>query len=193
MAEREGFEPSVQLPVRRISSAVLSTTQPPLRRGNHVEREARLASRRARLAEARAVRKPRLAIILRHTRFRGMNRTHQNIFGVEPPPVSHARFGIGAVVRHRVFPFRGVVFDIDPVFANSDEWYDSIPEDVRPAKNQPFYHLLAENGDTSYVAYVSQQNLLPDDEEGPVDHPEVDEMFDEFRDGRYELKRELRH
>jgi len=122
-----------------------------------------------------------------------MNRTHQNIFGIEPPPVSHARFGIGAVVRHRVFPFRGVVFDVDPVFANSDEWYDSIPEDVRPAKNQPFYHLLAENGDTSYVAYVSQQNLLPDDEEGPVDHPEVREMFDEFRDGRYELKRELRH
>lgn len=134
-----------------------------------------------------------LAIILRRTRFRRMNRTHQGIFGIEPPPVSHARFGIGAVVRHRVFPFRGVVFDIDPVFANSEEWYDSIPEDVRPAKDQPFYHLLAENGDTNYVAYVSQQNLLPDDEEGPVDHPEVGEMFDEFRDGRYELKRELRH
>ena len=106
---------------------------------------------------------------------------------------THAKYHIGQVLRHRKHPFRGVVFDVDAMFSNTEEWYDNIPEDSRPSKDQPFYHLLAENGDTSYVAYVSQQNLLPDDEEGPVDHPEVDEMFDEFRDGRYELKRELRH
>ncbi len=122
-----------------------------------------------------------------------MDNSYTSLFGVEPPAISHARFGIGAVVRHKVFPFRGVVFDIDPVFANSDEWYESIPEEIRPAKDQPFYHLLAENGETSYVAYVSQQNLLPDDDEGPVDHPEVREMFSEFRNGHYVLKRELRH
>jgi heat shock protein HspQ len=122
-----------------------------------------------------------------------MSNLHPSLFGIEPPEVSHARFGIGAVVRHKVFPFRGVVFDIDPVFANSDEWYESIPEEIRPAKDQPFYHLLAENGESSYVAYVSQQNLLPDDEEGPVDHPEVRQMFSEFRNGHYVLKRELRH
>ncbi|WP_299010730.1 heat shock protein HspQ, partial [uncultured Caulobacter sp.] len=73
-----------------------------------------------------------------------------------------AKFAIGQVVRHRIFPFRGVVFDVDPVFANTEEWWQSIPEEIRPTKDQPFYHLLAENEDNSYVAYVSEQNLLPD-------------------------------
>jgi len=91
--------------------------------------------------------------------------------GVPMPAVATARFTIGDVVRHRMFDFRGVIFDIDPVFANTDEWYESIPEDLRPSKEQPFYHLLAENGESSYVAYVSQQNLLRDDSEEPVDHP----------------------
>ncbi len=109
------------------------------------------------------------------------------------PSVAHARFGIGEIVRHRIFAFRGVIYDVDPVFANSEEWYQSIPEDIRPPKDQPFYHLLAENSDSSYVAYVSQQNLLPDDEEGPVDHPEIKGIFGDYQDGRYVLKRELRH
>ena len=112
---------------------------------------------------------------------------------IEAPRHARARFGIGEVVRHRVFDFRGVVFDIDPVFANSDEWYEAIPEAVRPRKDQPFYHLLAENGDSSYVAYVSQQNLLGDADNGPVDHPQVAELFDDFADGRYRLRRGLTH
>ena len=112
---------------------------------------------------------------------------------VEAPPVTHARFAIGDVVRHRLFDFRGVVFDIDPVFANSEEWYNAIPQEVRPHRDQPFYHLLAENSDSSYVAYVSQQNLLGDAEAGPVDHPSVDELFEEFEDGRYRLRQVLRH
>ncbi len=82
-----------------------------------------------------------------------------------------AKFAIGQVVRHRIFPFRGVVFDVDPVFANTEEWWQSIPEDIRPTKDQPFYHLLAENEDNSYVAYVSEQNLLPDDSGEPVGAP----------------------
>lgn len=109
------------------------------------------------------------------------------------PPVAHARYGIGDVVRHRIFDFRGVIFDVDPVFANSEEWYLSIPEDVRPAKDQPFYHLLAENAESSYVAYVSQQNLVPDEEEGPVDHPAISGMFEGFDGGRYRLKPLHRH
>jgi heat shock protein HspQ len=113
--------------------------------------------------------------------------------GVPVPPVSHARFNVGDVVRHRMFDFRGVVFDIDPVFANTDEWYDSIPEDARPRKDQPFYHLLAENAESSYVAYVSQQNLLPDDTDEPVDHPAIDGLFDQYSDGRYRLRPEHRH
>jgi heat shock protein HspQ len=109
------------------------------------------------------------------------------------PPVSHAHFSIGDVVRHRVFDFRGVIFDVDPVFANTEEWYDAIPEEIRPRKDQPFYHLLAENGESSYVAYVSQQNLEADDEGGPVDHPALSGIFTAFEDGRYQLRREHRH
>ena len=107
--------------------------------------------------------------------------------------VAHARFGIGDVVRHRVFDFRGVVYDVDPVFANTEEWYAAIPEDIRPRKDQPFYHLLAENGEMSYIAYVSQQNLLVDDSEEPVDHPEIGGLFEGFAEGRYRLRRERRH
>jgi heat shock protein HspQ len=112
---------------------------------------------------------------------------------LEAPTHSVARFGIGDVVKHRVFDFRGVVFDIDPVFANSEEWYEAIPEDVRPKRDQPFYHLLAENDDSSYVAYVSQQNLLGDSEGGPIDHPSVAQLFEDFAEGRYRLRRSLTH
>nr|WP_240653224.1 heat shock protein HspQ [Sphingomonas crocodyli] len=109
------------------------------------------------------------------------------------PPISHARFAIGDVVRHRIFEFRGVVFDIDPVFANSEEWYESIPQDMRPAKDQPFYHLFAENDEGSYVAYVSQQNLVRDDSDEQIEHPAIAGLFDGFVDGRYHLRREHRH
>ena len=109
------------------------------------------------------------------------------------PPIVHARFTVGDVVRHRLFDFRGVVFDVDPVFANSEEWYQAIPEEVRPRKDQPFYHLLAENLDSSYVAYVSQQNLVGDQQAGPVSHPAITGIFEDYRDGRYQLRREHRH
>ncbi|PXA97706.1 heat shock protein HspQ [Nostoc sp. 3335mG] len=109
------------------------------------------------------------------------------------PQVAVARFALGDVVRHRHFDFRGVIFDVDPVFANSDEWYEAIPEDIRPRKDQPFYHLLAENDDSSYVAYVSQQNLEADDSEEPIDHPAIDGMFDAYEPGRYRLKPGHRH
>lgn len=108
--------------------------------------------------------------------------------GVTAPPIAHARFSIGDVVQHRKFGFRGVVFDIDPVFANSEQWYESIPEDMRPDKAQPFYHLLAENGESSYVAYVSQQNLVADDSDEPVDHPAIPGLFSSYADGRYRLR-----
>ncbi|WP_082516154.1 heat shock protein HspQ [Sphingomonas sp. Leaf412] len=109
------------------------------------------------------------------------------------PDVAHASFSIGDVVRHRMLDFRGVIFDVDPVFANSEEWYQSIPETLRPRKDQPFYHLLAENAESSYVAYVSQQNLVPDDSEEPVEHPAIAGLFDRLDDGRYGLKPLHRH
>jgi len=104
-----------------------------------------------------------------------------------------ARFAIGDVVRHRIFDFRGVVFDVDPEFANSEEWYEAIPEAIRPTREQPFYHLLAENAESTYVAYVSQQNLVPDDSDEPVDHPAIGTMFDRLEGGRYRLRPEHRH
>jgi len=109
------------------------------------------------------------------------------------PRQIRSRFGIGDIVRHRLFDFRGVVFDIDPVFANSEEWYESIPEDLRPKRDQPFYHLLAENEESSYVAYVSQANLVTDAEGGPVEHPTLSQLFEQFKDGRYRMRRSLTH
>jgi heat shock protein HspQ len=102
-----------------------------------------------------------------------MNKTHT------------AKYTIGQVVRHRLYPFRGVVFDIDPVFANTEEWYESIPAARRPSKDQPFYHLYAENAETEYVAYVSEQNLLPDSSGEPLRHPQVAEIFEKDRSGSY--------
>lgn len=112
---------------------------------------------------------------------------------VTAPLVERARFAPGDIVRHRMFDFRGVIFDVDPVFANSDEWYEAIPEDIRPAKEQPYYHLLAENDDSSYIAYVSQQNLVVDPDGGPIDHPQVEVMFDGLGDGRYRVRAIHRH
>jgi len=114
--------------------------------------------------------------------------------GAMPPKIDIplARFAIGDVVRHRLFDFRGVIFDVDPEFANSEEWYEAIPEELRPAKDQPFYHLLAENSESAYIAYVSQQNLAHDDSDEPIDHPAIPTMFDRLEDGRYLLRPEHR-
>jgi heat shock protein HspQ len=105
--------------------------------------------------------------------------------------IRQAKFQIGDVVRHRIHPFRGVIFDVDPVFANTEEWWLSIPEELRPRKDQPFYHLLAQNAQTTYIAYVSEQNLLPDAEHGPVGHPQVESLFAGFVEGRYLPRRRV--
>ncbi|PKP99228.1 MAG: hypothetical protein CVT76_00815 [Alphaproteobacteria bacterium HGW-Alphaproteobacteria-15] len=86
---------------------------------------------------------------------------------------TRAKYHLGQVLRHRKHPFRGVVFDVDAMFSNTDAWYENIPEDSRPSKNQPFYHLLAENDQSHYVAYVSEQNLMPDETGEPVDGARV--------------------
>ena len=96
-----------------------------------------------------------------------------------------AKFAIGQVVKHRIFAFRGVIFDVDPTFANSEDWWLAIPEDMRPRKDQPFYHLLAENGESTYVAYVSEQNLLPDESGEPIRHSQVAEIFVKDKSGGY--------
>ncbi|MBY0258319.1 heat shock protein HspQ [Methylobacterium sp. J-078] len=99
-----------------------------------------------------------------------------------------AKFGLGAVVRHRIYPFRGIVFDIDPVFDNTEEWWLAIPEEVRPRKDQPFYHLLAENAESEYVAYVSEQNLVPDTSGEALRHTGIAEVFERGADGSYRMR-----
>jgi len=99
-----------------------------------------------------------------------------------------AKFQIGQIVRHRYYPFRGVIFDVDPTFSNTEEWWLSIPEEIRPKKDQPYYHLFAENDETEYVAYVSEQNLVPDSTGEPLRHPDIHEIFDGFQDGLYQTR-----
>ena len=113
--------------------------------------------------------------------------------GLAQQPPRRAKFAIGQVVKHRIHPFRGVIFDVDPVFSNTEEWLASIPEEVRPRRDQPFYHLLAENAQTTYVAYVSEQNLLPDDSGQPVGHPQATLIFDSFDHGQYHLRHGIGH
>ena len=104
---------------------------------------------------------------------------------------TRAKYHLGQVVRHRKHPFRGVVFDVDAMFTNTEEWYEAIPEEARPQKDQPFYHLLAENDQSYYVAYVSEQNLVADNSGQPVDHPDLDDLFGPFEDGQYPLQFQL--
>lgn len=104
-----------------------------------------------------------------------------------------ARFSVGQIVKHRIYPFRGVIFDVDPVFANTDEWWEAIPAEMRPRKDQPFYHLLAENQDSEYIAYVSEQNLLPDDSGEPLRHPQIGEMFETRVNGAYRRRATAAH
>ena len=104
-----------------------------------------------------------------------------------------AKFSIGDVVRHRFHPFRGVIYDVDPTFSNSEDWYQAIPAEVRPARDQPYYHLLAENAETTYEAYVSEQNLLPDDSGERCRHPLIESLFQELPGGRYAPRERVSH
>ena len=106
---------------------------------------------------------------------------------METQSVRAAKFSIGQVVKHRIYPFRGVIYDVDAEFGNTEEWWLSIPEDIRPAKEQPYYHLLAENEETTYEAYVSEQNLLVDRSGLPISHPDVSVLFGELNDGKYKI------
>ena len=102
-------------------------------------------------------------------------------------------FNIGDIVKHRIYPFRGVIVDVDPEFSNTEEWYQSIPAEIRPSREQPYYHLMAENTETFYTAYVSQQNLVNDGENGPLEHPDLEEIFSGMDHGKYHLKNEVRN
>ena len=105
----------------------------------------------------------------------------------------HPLFNIGDIVKHRIYPFRGVIVDVDPEFSNTEEWYQSIPAEIRPSRQQPYYHLMAENTETFYTAYVSQQNLVGDGQNGPLEHPDLEEIFSGMDHGKYHLRNEVRN
>jgi heat shock protein HspQ len=132
--------------------------------------------------------KRRRNLVLRAKKIKYMMISPPLTVGMDRMKIVAPNFSLGAIVRHRLHDFRGVVFDIDAEFANTEEWYQSIPEHMRPRRDQPFYHLLAENPESYYVAYVSEQNLVEDGTNGPVDHPKVPEFFDRLEDGRYIFK-----
>lgn len=104
-----------------------------------------------------------------------------------------ANFTVGDVVKHRMFDFRGVIYDVDPTYSNDDDWYEAIPKELRPRKDQPFYHLFAENNDSSYIAYVSQQNLVADGISGPINHPQIRDIFGEWNEDHYQLRAQLKN
>ena len=99
--------------------------------------------------------------------------------------VVETNFSIGQVVKHKFLDFRGVIFDVDPEFNNTEEWYQSIPSQIRPSKDQPFYHVFAENEEIFYIAYVSEQNLIDDVESGPANHPDIKKIFSHFDGNAY--------
>jgi heat shock protein HspQ len=112
---------------------------------------------------------------------------------MSPQILRQAKFSVGQIVRHRLYPFRGVIYDVDPTFSNTEEWYQSIPAERRPSRDQPFYHLLAQNAQGGpYEAYVSEQNLLPDAENGPITHPMIEIMFEKIAGDHYVLRPQRR-
>tara|TARA_B100001167_G_C16767147_1_gene304927 strand:+ start:485 stop:817 length:333 start_codon:yes stop_codon:yes gene_type:complete len=101
--------------------------------------------------------------------------------------IIETQYAIGQVVKHKFLDFRGVIYDVDPEFNNTEEWYQSIPSSIRPKKEQPFYHVFAENDQVFYSAYVSQQNLQIDDSKVPIEHPDVSDFFGEFNGQTYSI------
>ncbi len=96
--------------------------------------------------------------------------------------VKNARFGIGQLVHHRLFGYRGVVYDVDPVFSGADEWYEQMAKS-RPPKDRPWYRVLVHG--SVHETYVAERNLEPDESDEPILHPLIDAVFDGFRDGLY--------
>lgn len=96
-----------------------------------------------------------------------------------------AKFYVGQLIHHKLFDYRGVIVDVDAEYQGTEEWYEAIALS-RPPKNQPWYHVLVHGA--VHRTYVAERNLEPDQIGEPIDHPEIDYYFDEFKDGVY-LKR----
>ncbi len=96
--------------------------------------------------------------------------------------LQHAKFNIGQLIKHKLFDYRGVIVDVDPVFEGSDEWYDEVARS-RPPKDRPWYKVLVHDSDQE--TYVAERNLDNDFSHEPVDHPMIESYFKRFNDGHY--------
>ena len=96
-----------------------------------------------------------------------------------------ARFSIGQVVDHQLFGYQGVIFDVDPTFQGSDEWYESVAKS-RPPRDQPWYRVLPDGA--THTTYVAERNLENASEPNPIHHPLVDAVFSEFDGTQYFLR-----
>lgn len=101
---------------------------------------------------------------------------------------SKARFGVGEIIHHRRFDYRGVVADVDPTFQGTEEWYESMATS-RPPKDAPWYHVLVH--DAEHMTYVAERNLELAEDDAPITHPLIEHFFDDHRDGRYHTKQSL--
>ena len=105
--------------------------------------------------------------------------------GKKPQAISHiaeAQYSVGQVIHHKLFDYRGVIVDVDPVFSGSDDWYERVAKS-RPPKDKPWYHVLVDDGE--HNTYVSEQNLEEDWSNEAINHPLIAELFTDFVDGKY--------
>jgi heat shock protein HspQ len=101
---------------------------------------------------------------------------------------TRAKFGVGDLVHHVLFDYRGVVFDVDATFQGTDEWYESVARS-QPPRDAPWYHVLVDGA--THTTYVAERNLEPDPDDIPVRHPLLSHFFDALHEGRYTRKRAL--
>jgi heat shock protein HspQ len=104
------------------------------------------------------------------------------------PTLTTAQFAPGNVVRHTRFDYRGVVFDVDPVFSGSDEWYEQVAQS-RPPRDQPWYHVLVDGAE--HTTYVAERHLELESPASEIRHPLLYRYFDHFQGGAYSKDRGL--
>jgi len=96
--------------------------------------------------------------------------------------MQQAKLNIGQLVHHKLFGYRGVIYDVDPEFMLTDEWYENVARS-RPPKDEPWYRVLVDN--ELQETYVAQQNLEPATDLSPIRHPFLEDCFSSFENGHY--------
>ena len=99
-----------------------------------------------------------------------------------------AHFYIGQLVQHKLFGYRGVVFNVDAEFSGDEHWYEEVAQS-RPPKDKPWYHVLPSG--QQHTTYVAERNLEADGVDSPIEHPLIATFFDDFVDGEYVIREKV--